>query len=123
MTVGGTSRTIVIGGTRYRQDRPGAAWQVDRDGPPLRVPSFIWDYFRPFRDARIVGSQRIGQLDTRIVAFYGQTGDTHLWFKVWVAPSGLVPKAEMRAQGHFMDERYSAFDAPFAIEPPVPGGS
>ena len=32
---------------------------------------------------------------------------------------GLVRRAEMRAPGHFMDQRYVALDAPFAIEPPA----
>jgi len=32
---------------------------------------------------------------------------------------GLVHQAEMRARGHFMDQRYFDFDAAFSIVPPV----
>jgi hypothetical protein len=41
------------------------------------------------------------------------------WFRVWGDADGLARRAEMRAQGHFMDDRYYDFDALFTIEPPL----
>ncbi len=39
--------------------KPGAAWQVQPGGPSIPVPSFIWDYFKPFVDVRMVGEDRV----------------------------------------------------------------
>ena len=41
-----------------------------------------------------------------------------MWFKLCIDGDGLVRRAEMRAQGHFMDHRYFAFNEPVTIEPP-----
>ena len=38
---------------------------------------------------------------------------------LWTDADGLVHRAEMRGQGHFMDEHYTDFDAPFTIQSPT----
>jgi hypothetical protein len=53
-----------------------------------------------------------------VVAFFGMTGDTPAWFRLWVAPGSLVLRAQMRAQGHFMDQAYLDFNAPISISAP-----
>ena len=55
---------------------------------------------------------------TGLVAFFGDSGGTPVWFRLWVDQGGLVRQAQMRAQGHFMDHRYYDFDAPIRITPP-----
>jgi hypothetical protein len=117
--VNGEFETIWVGTTRYTRERPGAPWEVQKGGPSIPVPSFIWDYFKPYRDVRILGRERVEGRATTIISFFGQAGGTPVWFRLWVDPSGLVPQAQMRAPGHFMDHRYSAFDAAISIEPPV----
>jgi copper transport protein len=117
--VAGESRSVLIGGTRYLQEKSGGPWQVQPGGPPLQVPSFIWDYFRPFVDPRIVGSATIDGVRTQIVSFSGGSGGVPIWFRVWIDPDGLVRRAEMRAPGHFMDHRYFDFDGSITISPPV----
>jgi len=114
----GGSDTVWIGSVRYVRDLPDGDWSRREGGPPPRVPSFIWDFFRPLRDARIVGSEVVEGHPTRIVAFFGESGATPIWFRLWIDDTGLVHRAAMRAQGHFMDHRYSGFDSPVRIEPP-----
>jgi copper transport protein len=120
---GSRSRVIWIGGARYLKPSPAAPWQVERGGPAPSVPSFVWDFFRPFIDARVLGSARVDSVPTTIVAFFGDSGGLPVWFRLWIDARGLVHRAEMRAQGHFMDHRYYDFDAPIQIVPPnVKGG-
>src|SRR5207302_1699272 len=83
--------------------------------PPLPVPSFIWDYFKPYLDVRVIGSARVDGDPTKIVAFVGGTGGTPVWFRLWIDPAGMIRRAMMRAIGHFMDHRYYDFNARFAI--------
>jgi copper transport protein len=118
----GQTQSIFIGGTRYRKDGPDASWQVQTGGPPVPEPSFIWDYFKPFLDPRIVGAAMIEGVPTRIVAFAGVRQNLAIWFRLWIDGQGLVRQAHMRAVGHFMDHRYFDFDGPITIEPPVGSG-
>ncbi|MGH2579445.1 MAG: copper resistance CopC/CopD family protein [Actinomycetota bacterium] len=113
----GGSRTVWIGGTRYLRQGNGP-WQIEKGGPPPRVPSFTWDFFRPFIDARILGRGIVEGVHTQIVAFFGDSGGTPVWFRLWIDADGLVRRAHMRAQGHFMDHRYYDFGSRFRIEPP-----
>jgi len=113
----GGSEMVWIGSTRYLRLGDGP-WQVLHGGPPPQVPSFIWDFFRPFIDARILGRAVVQGVPTRIVVFFGKSGVTPVWFRLWIDRDGLVRQAQMRAQGHFMDDRYYDFDRPISIEPP-----
>jgi copper transport protein len=115
----GGFQTVWIGGTEYLKRGPGAGWLVESGGPSFPVLSFVWDDV-PDRvlDPRIVGTAHVDGVDTTILSFYGPLGSAAYWFRLWVDPTGLVRRTEMRAQGHFMDQRYSAFDAPIVINPP-----
>ena len=93
--------------------------QTQAGGPPLTVPSFIWDYFRPFVDVRIVGSARVAGVHTTIVSFADGQPGTPIWFRLWIDSQGIVRYAEMRAPGHFMNDTYYDFDAPFTITAPT----
>jgi copper transport protein len=115
------SQSVWIGTTRYLKQSPSSNWQVQRGGPSQQVPSFIWDYFHPQIDARIVGRATVGGVRTRILAFFADQSDTPIWFRLWVDSTGRVHRATMRAFGHFMDDRYFDFDAELWITPPVSG--
>jgi hypothetical protein len=115
----GHFETVLIGGTRYTRDSPTQPWKVETGGPPLPVPSFIWDYFKPFIDPHIVGTANLNGTRTRILSFAGTASGTVIWFRLWVGQGGLVLRAHMRADGHFMDHQLSGFDAPVKIEPPA----
>ncbi len=77
------SRTVWIADTRYIKEKPGAAWQVQPGGPSIPVPSFIWDYFKPFVDPRIVGSERVDGVQSTLVSFAGGQKGTPIWFRLW----------------------------------------
>jgi len=110
---------VIIGDTRYSRDTPATPWKVDHDFPVTPAPSYVWDYFAPLVAPRIIGSQPVGGHPTRIVAFFGRSDQVPVWFRLWVDQGGLVRRAQMLAQGHFMDHDYHGFDAPTAILPPA----
>jgi len=113
-------QSVWVGRTYYVQRHPGAGWIAQPGGTPYTVPSFVWDYLpTQLLDPRIVGAARVDGVATKILAFYGPTGSAPIWFRLWVDPNGLVRRAEMRAPGHFMDQRYGDFDGRVAIEAPV----
>ena len=107
--------TIRIGERFYRRtaDRP---WEVE-DGLPLEVPQYIWDY--PKAAARVVGEEKVGGTRTTVVTFFVEAAGLPVWYRLWIDSEGLVHKAQMRTQGHFMDHRYFDFDEPITIRPPV----
>ncbi|MDP9225886.1 MAG: CopD family protein, partial [Actinomycetota bacterium] len=115
---GSSFQTIWIGDTRYTQEGDGS-WKVERGGPVVPVPTYIWDSFHPYRDVRIVGSATVDGDHTTELAFAGGDQELPVWFRIWVDDAGYVRAAEMRAPGHFMDDRYYDFDAPITIQPPT----
>ncbi len=119
--LGNGSSTIWAGLTRYTH-RPGAStWQAQNAGAAPVVPGFEWDPRASGADAqsaRIVGQATVDGVETRELAFFDGTPQTPAWYQLWVDGGGLVRRAEMRAQGHFMTHRYFDFDAPLTVEPP-----
>jgi hypothetical protein len=119
------SRVIFIGTKRYSYDAASSdqGWQIQDEGVPLKAPLFVWDprlASEQFVGAHVVGAGSIDGVDTQVVAFFENLGQsTPFWFRLWVDADGLVHRAEMRGQAHFMDERYTDFDAPFTIAPPT----
>ena len=111
------STTVFVGDTRYLREGEGP-WQVQRNSPPLSVPIFTWDSFRPWVDARIIGSGRVDGRPAQVISFFGASGGTPAWFRLWIGDDGLVVRARMRAQGHFMEQRYEDFNAPIQIGAP-----
>lgn len=108
---------VRVGERFYSRARPGAGWEAS-DAPPIDVHEFVWDQPRQ-RAARIVGEEVVDRVPNEIVAFFAETaGGTRLWFRLWVDGDGLVRRAAMLAEGHFMEHRYSGFDEPVDIEPP-----
>lgn len=120
MDINNGYHTVFFGSTRYtRNDATGSGWQAEDAGLSLPVPSFVWDE-RP-SDAgavatHVLGAENLDGVDTQVLAFFENLGQYPFWFRLWADADGLVRKAEMR--GHFMDEHYTDFDAPFTIEPP-----
>ena len=110
-----------MGTSRYLSENGGPFQQ--EPGPAPTVPLFVWDSFRPFIDARVIGHRKVDGVPTEIVAFYGGDDGLPIWFRLWIDESGLVHRAEMRAQGHFMSHRYYAFDSGIDIQPPEGGTS
>jgi hypothetical protein len=117
--VNGETESIWIGTDRYTRDHPRGPWQVEKGGPSIPVPAFIWDYFKPFVDPHILGKGTVDGVRTTIVSFTDGQKGTPIWFRLWIDPEGLVRRAEMRAPGHFMNDRYYDFDEPITISAPT----
>ena len=110
-------RTVWIGDTRYTREGH-SPWKIEGGVPAPPVPTYVWDYFHPYRDARIVGIATVDGERMTELAFAGGDPQLPVWFLLWVDANGLVHKEEMRAPGHYMDHRYYDFDAPITIEAP-----
>jgi hypothetical protein len=123
LDIGNGSHSIFVGTTRYsRDDASGPVWQAQDIGVALQVPSFVWDprpSDGPFIGVHVIGAENVDGFDTKVLAFFENLGQYPFWFRLWADADGLVHRAEMRGQGHFMDEHYTDFDAPFSIQPPT----
>src|SRR5207245_10661310 len=119
----GTRCGIVGVGDTGWLGKPNGTGEVEQGAPAPPVPSYIWDYFKPYRDGRIIGSETVEGVATTEIAFAGGQQDLPVWFKLWVDTQGLVHRAEMRAPGHFMDHRYYDCDTPITISPPTNSGA
>jgi hypothetical protein len=118
----GGETTVWVGPTRFTRQPDSATWQAEDFGTGLPVPSFVWDlpesggtYIGP----HIVGVETVDGVQTQILTFLLDLPQTPVWFRLWSDASGLVHRASMRAQGHVMDHRYTDFETPISIEPPV----
>lgn len=108
--------TVRIGTTVWSRSSPQALWEVSSTAP-LRLPAHIWASGGR-RAARLLGTEPVDGVATQVLAFFAEVSSP-IWYRVWVDAEGLVHRAEMRAQGHFMDHRYFGFGAPVEIEPPT----
>ena len=107
--------TVWVGPTRYTRQVDSGTWQAEDFGTSLPVPSFVWDIpdsGGTYVGAHIVGADTVDGVETHVLTFFLDLPQTPVWFRLWSDPSGLVRRASMRAQGHFMDHRYTDFDAP-----------
>jgi hypothetical protein len=114
--------TVWIGPKRYTRPVNSDSWEVDDFGSSLPVPSFVWDIPESggtYVGAHIVGSETVDGLHTSVLTFFLDLPQTPVWFRLLVDADGLVHRASMRAQGHFMEHTYADFDAPVSIEAPV----
>ncbi len=107
--------TVIIGSVRYSRSTPTGRW-VAEVTLQVKVPDFAWDS-GPIQDASIVDAGEPG--GEQVVSFFEAPYGSPVWFNLVVDRQGLVRQAEMRARGHFMDQRYFDFDAAFSIVPPV----
>ncbi len=114
--------TVWVGPTRYTRDTVSGVWKAEDFGTSLPVPSFVWDIpdsGGTYVGAHIVGADTVDGVQTQILTFFLDLPQTPVWFRLWSDTTGLVHRASMRAQGHFMDHRYTDFDAALSVEPPI----
>jgi len=114
--------TVWVGPTRYTRQTDTGPWQAEDFGTSLPVPSFVWDIpdsGGTYVGAHIVGADTVDGVETHVLTFFLDLPQTPVWFRLWSDTSALVRQASMRAQGHFMDHRYTDFNTALWIEPPV----
>jgi hypothetical protein len=124
MWLGGVPRdTLWLGSSIYKRHDPAAAWSGPARTEPVPVPYFGWEPFAPFVDAATVGAGTVDGVPVSLVSFFGGHGDDPepVWFTLWIdAATDRVLRSQMWAPGHFMDDRYYAFDQP--VDMPRPSG-
>jgi copper transport protein len=118
VTINGLAKTIWIGTALYTQEGPGQPWEKQAS-PPNTVPSFTWDYFKPLGNAHVVGQAALDGTPTTVVASFGSSQGTPIWFTFWVDSDGRVRQVAMDAPEHFMTDTYTSYDSPALIEAPV----
>jgi hypothetical protein len=67
----------------------------------------------------MLGKEEVDGIRTTVLSFIGGSRNIPIWYRLWVDSEVLVRRAEMRAQGHFMDHLYFEFDGPPQVTPPV----
>lgn len=103
------SQSVIIGHTRW--DYLDGRWERG-PFPGLTVPELLmWNYAS---HVRVVGRASNGV--THLAAFGMKP--VPAWFRLAVAPTGLVVEAEMVSPSHFMVHRYSDFNSGVQVKAP-----
>ena len=85
---------------------------------PVNVPTYAWEATQA-TGAHVLGADPSRGAGVTVVAFFEDADNQQpVWYRVWVDPSGLVLRAEMTTQGHFMDDDYLDPDASPSIQAP-----
>src|SRR5207237_5488944 len=80
-------------------------WQAEDFGTSLPVPSFVWDIPESggtYIGAHVAGAEAVDGVETHVLTFFLDLPQTPVWFRLWSDTTGLVHRASMRAQGHFV---------------------
>jgi hypothetical protein len=102
----GGSQAVVVGNRRWDRVSASDAW-TESPQHRVRVMHVPW---RRAIDAHVVAPD--------VVTFYDP--GTRAWFRVTLQPETSLPtKVLMTGVSHFMVDRFSGFDAPATIEPPL----
>jgi hypothetical protein len=117
-TVKNAGTVIWIGTTQYLQNGPGQPWQ-QQTSPAATVPYFVWDHFRPLTNAHVIGQEVLEGVPTTMVASFGNSQATPIWFTFWIDATGRVRQVAMNAPGHFMTDTYTSYDKPVDIVAPI----
>jgi copper transport protein len=118
----GVQESLWIGSSLYVRYGGNGPWRLKSKGALAPVPYFMWDPFQPFVDARVLGTGSVSGRPVTVVSAFGGHGSDpdSVWFTLYVdQKTGRVLRSQMWAPGHFMDDRYYAFDRPSRI--PSPG--
>ena len=88
--------------------------------PPLQVPTPTWG--SGVSNAHLLGRARVGGRPVWVVSFANPS--IPAFFTAWVdRQSYRTLQLRMTAAAHFMFHRYTEFDRPVSIKPPVSGSS
>lgn len=112
---GSDSAGVVIGNRRW--DRQGGKWKESQQAP-LDLPQPTWQ--SGVSNAHVLGAGvAAGKPITRL-SFYDSTG--RAWFEIGVdKKTARTLDLHMVTTAHFMRQKFSGFNAPIVIRPPVNG--
>jgi hypothetical protein len=111
----GVQQSLWLGRSLFVRSGPSGPWLLKSRDTLAPVPYFAWDPFRPFADARVLGTGSVSGRPVTVVSAFGGHGSDpdSVWFTLYVdQKTGRVLQSLMWAPGHFMDDRYYAFDQP-----------
>lgn len=117
----GVQQTLWSGESVYVKTAPHSRWRLKSSGSLAPVPYYPWDPFKPFADARILGTGTVsGRPVTVVSLFAGHGSDPDaVWFTLYVdQQTGRVLRSRMWATNHFMNDRFYAFNRPGHIPRP-----
>ena len=87
------------------------------------APGFSWPtgYYRDFwagaAAVRIIGTDTVDGVPSTIIGFVRP--DIPAWFRIWVGTfDGLLRRADMRAEGHIMNQTYAQLNGPITVQAP-----
>jgi hypothetical protein len=110
----GGAQAVVLGNRRWDRTSAKQPW-TESPTQPIRQPQIWWE---SARSAHVVGHTRLGGRPVDIVTLI--SAPLTAWFEVWIDPQRKLPLAlKMIRSAHFMEHRYSGFDAPVRLRPPT----
>jgi len=116
----GGASAVVIGKRRWDRTAPGQRWVRSSQVPPLQVPTPTWG--SGVSNAQLLGTARLAGRPVWVVSFVNSS--IPAFFTAWVdRQSYRTLQLRMTAAAHFMFHRYTEFDRPVSIKPPVSGSS
>jgi len=96
-------------GPHSESSRPGRPGSLPQEPDPIKEPEPFWGS-DPGRNARLLAADRASFYDPKLPA----------WFELTIDPkTGRLLALRMTAMAHFMRHRYSGFNAPLKIVPPL----
>jgi copper transport protein len=110
----GGAQAVVLGNRRWDRTSAQQPW-TESATQPIRQPQIWWE---SARSAHVVGHTRLGGRPVDVVTLI--SAPLTAWFEVWIDPQRKLPLAlKMIRSAHFMEHRYSGFDAPVRLRPPT----
>jgi putative copper export protein len=110
--------SIVVGATQWTRGQPGVAWQKDAygGGLPFRTRSwFTWTTYA--RYVYLLAERNQGGRRVAIVALMDP--GTPAWWRLTIdRRTHRVLEDRLVTSGHFMTQRFTAFNRPLRIQPP-----
>jgi hypothetical protein len=112
---------LIIVGDRRWQRRPGGEWQ-ESEAAPVYTPSAWGDVYEGATGFHLGRLEEIDGESAQIVSFFVPRTPrlAPAWYAWWVGTeSGRVLRETMISRYHYMLYRFTEFDQPMPIEPPI----
>jgi hypothetical protein len=111
---GGGPQAVVLGDRRWDRTSVKQPW-TESATQPIPQPRIWWE---SARSAHVVGHTRLRGRPVDVVTLISPP--LTAWFEVWIDAQRKLPLAlKMIRSAHFMEHRYSGFDAPVRLKPPT----
>jgi hypothetical protein len=115
------TRSIVVGSDQWLRTPELDRWERRDFGAGTTFSTRSWFRWTPYAESlQLIDIRRGGRRRTAELGLYER--GTSVWYRLWIdLRTYRVERLRMIAARHFMDQRFFAFNAPVAIEPPAGG--